>query len=68
MSNAMNEEIDDVVRCSEGVRVAVHNEDWGTAQRMLTEAQDRIGRLLREVGDKSRDVMMVPTPDRADRG
>jgi hypothetical protein len=38
------------------------------AQRMLIEAQDRIGRLLREVGDKSREVMMAPKPDPGDRG
>jgi hypothetical protein len=64
----MNQDIHDVVRSAESARTAILSEDWGLAQRMLTEAQDRIGRLLREVGDKSREVMMAPKPDRGDRG
>jgi len=56
------------VRSAEGARTAIQREDWGIAQRMLTEAQDRIGRLLREVGEKSREVMMAPKPDCRDRG
>jgi len=27
-----------------------------------------VGRLLREVGDKSREVMLAPAPDKGDRG
>ena len=49
----------------------IQREDWGVAQRMLAEAQDRIGRLLREVGDKSREAMMgdrSPTGDAASSG
>ena len=56
------------MRSAEGARTAIQREDWGIAQRMLTEAQDRIGRLLREVGEKSREVMMAPKPDCRDRG
>ena len=67
-STAMNQEVHDLVRSTEGARTAIQREDWGVAQRMVTEAQDRSGRLLREVGDKSREVMMAPKPDRGDRG
>jgi hypothetical protein len=67
-SPAMNQEVNDLVRSSEGARNAIQREDWGIAQRMLTEAQDRIGRVLREVDEKSRDVMMAPKPEHGDRG
>lgn len=67
-STAMNQEVHDLVRSTEGARNAIQREDWGVAQRMLTEAQDRIGRLLREVDDKNREAMMTPKPDRGDRG
>jgi hypothetical protein len=50
------------------VASAVKDERWGDAQRGLTELQAITGRLFRGVGDKSREVMMGPTPDRADRG
>jgi hypothetical protein len=30
--------------------------------------QETVGRLLREVGDKSREVILAPTPDKGDRG
>jgi len=38
-SPAMNQEVNDLVRSSEGARNAIQREDWGIAQRMLTEAQ-----------------------------
>ena len=47
---------------------AVKGEEWGEAERNLHEVQEIVGRLLREVGDKAREVMMVPPPDRGDRG
>jgi hypothetical protein len=50
------------------VRAAVQRTEWELAIRALTEAQDRIGRLLKEVGDKSRHVMLAPKPDEGDRG
>ena len=67
-STAMNQEVHDLVRSTEGARTAIQREDWGVAQRLLTEMQDRIGRLLREVDDKSRQAMMAPKPDLGDRG
>jgi hypothetical protein len=47
---------------------AVKGEEWGEAERSLHEVQEIVGRLLREVGDKAREVMMVPPPDPGDRG
>jgi hypothetical protein len=47
---------------------AVKSEEWGEAERSLHEVQGIVGRLLREVGDKAREVMMAPPPDRGDRG
>ena len=40
----------------------------GQAERALMEVQELTGRLLREVGDKVRDKLLVPAPDVADRG
>ena len=67
-STAMDQDAHDLVRSTEGARTAIQHEDWGVAQRMLTEVQHHVGRLLREVGDKSREAMMAPKPDRRDRG
>jgi hypothetical protein len=47
---------------------AVKDEQWGEAQRKLLELQQLIIGLLREVGEKQRDAMMAPKPDRGDRG
>lgn len=47
---------------------AVKDEEWGQAERALMEVQELTGRLLREVGDKVRDKLLVPAPDVADRG
>ena len=44
---------------------AVKDEEWGQAERAV---QELTGRLLREVGDKVRDKLLVPAPDVADRG
>ncbi len=68
MSIAMNQEAEEIVKSAEGARSAVERGDWGIAERMLTEAQERIARLLREVADKSREVIMAPKPDMGDRG
>ena len=67
-TSAMDQESEEVVKSAEGARSAIRREDWAVAERMLTEAQDRIGRLLREVGDKTREAIMVPAPDQGDRG
>jgi hypothetical protein len=50
------------------VASAVKDERWGDAQRALTELQAITDRLLRGVGDKSREALMAPTPDHGDRG
>ena len=68
MSAAIEQDVEEVVRRAELARSAVEASDWGLAELTLTEAQERIGRLLREIGDKQRDVLMVPKPDRGDRG
>ena len=67
-TTALNQEIVEVVRSAEDARSAIQREEWSAAELMLTEAQDRIGRLLREVGEKHREAMLVPQPDEGDRG
>jgi hypothetical protein len=47
---------------------AVKDERWGDAERNLRELQAIAARLLREVGDKTREALMAPKPDRGDRG
>ena len=67
-TEGLNQEAEEVVRSAHEARSAILQEDWAVAERSLTEAQDRIGRLLREVGDKSREAMLAPKPDQGDRG
>ena len=50
------------------VSTAVRDERWGDAERCLKELQSISERLLRQVGDKTREALMVPKPDRGDRG
>ena len=47
---------------------ALKAEEWGKAERCLTQIQEIAARLLRNVGEKSRETMMVPKPDPGDRG
>jgi hypothetical protein len=65
---AMSQEAGEIVTSAEGAKAALERGDWGIAERLLTEAQERIARLLREVGDKSREMLMAPKPDQGDRG
>ena len=57
----------------EGVEVmaaaasAIDAEQWGEAERALTQVQEIVGRLLKEVGDRAREKMLAPAPDAADR-
>jgi hypothetical protein len=67
-NGALNEELNELARGVDQARAAVQRAEWEIAIRGLTEAQDRIGRLLKEVGDKSREVLLVPKPDEGDRG
>ena len=43
-------------------------EQWGEAERALVEVQETVGRLLREVGDKIREEVNAPVPEKGDRG
>jgi len=38
------------------------------AERALTEVQEKVGRLLREVGDKVHEEVNAPVPEKGDRG
>ena len=46
---------------------ALKGEQWGEAERALMEVQEITGLLLREVGDKLHERLMVPKPVKADR-
>jgi hypothetical protein len=67
-NSALNEEVNALARGIDQTRAAVQRNEWELAIRALTEAQDRIGRLLKEIGDKSRETMLAPKPDHGDRG
>jgi len=49
------------------VASAVKDERWADAQRALQEVQRAVEVLLRGVGEKQREAMMAPTPDKGDR-
>jgi hypothetical protein len=67
-NDAINQELDELARGVDQARAAVQSTEWQLASRALTEVQDRIGRLLKEVGDKDREILLVPRPDEGDRG
>jgi hypothetical protein len=67
-NSALYQEVDELARSVDQARAAAQRAEWQLAVRALTEAQDRIGRLLKEMGDKSRDIMLAPKPDEGDRG
>ena len=50
------------------VSLAVKDERWGDATRHLIELQEVTSRLMREVGEKSHETLVAPSPDRGDRG
>lgn len=58
----------DVVRSAQQAQEAIEREDWSVAELSLTEVQDWVGRLLREVGGKVREQLQAPPPDEGDRG
>lgn len=68
MSEAMRTEALEIVRSAEGASAAIERQEWGVAERMLTETQERTGRLLREVGEKVHEALLVPTPKTDDGG
>jgi hypothetical protein len=49
------------------VASSLKDEQWGEAERALMEVQEITGVLLREVGDKVREKLMVPKPADTDR-
>lgn len=50
-----------------GARDAIKREMWGEALQRLNEAQEKLTGLLREVGDKSREVLQAPRAEKSDR-
>jgi len=66
-TDAMRQEAEEIVKCAQGALSGIERGDLGSAERMLTEAQDRIGRLMREVGDQAQKEMLAPIPDERDR-
>ncbi len=59
---AMNHEVIQTRRNVEKAVDAVALEDWGSAEMALLEAQDRIGRLLREIELKRNSSRIVEPP------
>lgn len=49
------------------VCAAIRDNDLGAAERALTKAQDIATQLMKEVGDKARASLQVPSPDQGDR-
>ena len=45
---------------------ALKTEQWSEAERGLHQVQETVGRLRREVADKSRDAVILPKPDTGD--
>jgi hypothetical protein len=50
------------------VTSAVKDERWGDAERGLKDLLAILDRLMRGVGDKTRETMMAPKADKGDRG
>jgi hypothetical protein len=64
----MLEEAHKALEAMNAASTAIKDEAWREAERSLHQVQETVGRLLREVGEKSREALMVPTPDKGDRG
>ena len=60
---AMNHEVIQTRRNVEKAVDAVALEDWGSAEMALLEAQDRIGRLLREIELKRNPSRIVESTE-----
>jgi uncharacterized protein YjiS (DUF1127 family) len=50
------------------VAIAIKEERWGDAERMLQDLQRMTEKLMKDIGDKAREELEVPKPDRGDRG
>jgi len=66
-NSAMKQEAHEIVGNAEGSGAAVQRQDWSAAATMLTEVQDRVERLLREVADREREANLAPKPEESDR-
>jgi hypothetical protein len=62
MSSALNLEMREIERALQVADAAVTREEWGEAERALADIQNRIGRLLREVGQKQTSVRTMEPP------
>jgi hypothetical protein len=62
MSSALNMEMREVENAVLAANSAVTREEWAEAERALAEVQDRVGRLLREVGLKQTSVPSTEPP------
>ena len=50
------------------VASAIKEERWADAERSLQDLQQLMTGLMRAVGDRQREEMRTPKPDRGDRG
>jgi hypothetical protein len=63
--------LQDAHKCFEAMSMAVtavKDEQWADAERRLLDVQRLTSSLLQQLGDKQREAMMAPKPDRGDRG
>jgi hypothetical protein len=61
-SDAISQDMHEVVRKAEQGRTAVLRNEWGTAEHALMEAQDRIARVLRELALKRNSPRLAEPP------
>jgi hypothetical protein len=64
----MLEEAHKALEAMSAACTAIKVEEWGDAERSLHQVQEIVGRVIRQVGDKSREAMIAPSPDRGDKG
>ena len=50
------------------VVIAIKEQRWGDAERLLQDLQRMTEKLMKGVGDKPREDLEAPKPDRGDRG
>ena len=62
MSTALNLEMRQVEKAFRAADAAVKRGQWADAERALTEVQNRVGRLLREVVLQQAPVPSVESP------
>jgi hypothetical protein len=64
----MLEEAHNALDAMSAACAAMKAEEWGVAERSLHQVQETVGRLLREVAEKSREVMVAARAEKGDRG